>query len=159
MNKLTAIIGTLLLSLTAAAGSSDLQIFNTFTAAGVTTDLSVSSKSQILLIDSVQCRDTSDPIECLVSDASKHGFQRTISGEHAKLVLKILTSVIRTPPFYETTESNKLYAVRGLRCVQSKKEGSTLDEQTSCYAKLARAEHHDLYWGNPLDLQKLLSEE
>lgn len=159
MTKLTAIIGTLLISLTAAAGPTDLKIFNAFTAVGVSTNLSASSKSKIMLIDSVQCRNNIEEIECLVSDGSNQGLQQIISGEPAKLILNILTSVIRTPPFYEATESNKLYAVRSLHCVQSPKDGSTLDEQTSCFAKMARAEQKDLYWGNPLDLQKLIDQE
>jgi hypothetical protein len=159
MKIVTTILGLMLMSLTAVAGPADSSIYETLTKVGVNTDLSPSANARILLVDSIQCRNNQASFECYVSDTSNHGLQLAITGNEAKLVYALLSSVFRAPSFYETTDSNDLLVVRGVRCAQSTKEGIDPLDRTSCFAKLGRANQRDLNWGNPLDFVKILNEK
>ncbi|MCM2280725.1 MAG: hypothetical protein NDI61_02630 [Bdellovibrionaceae bacterium] len=116
-------------------------------------------RSEVVVVGSLQCRNSDQSYQCYVTDASTYGTQLIINDSDAKSVFDLLSSVLRAPSFYENAEGAKTLAATSLRCIQSKREGYSLEERTACYATLGRANKSDLSWGNSFDFIKLANED
>lgn len=157
MTKIATIFGTLLISMTAVAGTADLQIFKTLTDLGVATNLSASSDTKIMEVNSIQCREVEGSLECLVDDASNYGFQRTFTGADAKIVSDLITKVMNSSPVFGFQDSSKLQIVSNLICAQFGKGENTMEEMTSCYGRVVfTPEGRYLDWGDLRDANNLL---